>query len=419
MRITDKINFRQPKYMLPAIVYIPLIATGYFVFDMFNTEVAETQDKNLQTTEFLNPNLPGAQIKNGDGIGGKYENMAKSYGRIADYSAVDNIERDNEEEKEAYESKYTEEDLAELVRQAEEKDDTAEVADAKAREAEALEALNKALAEARLRGQSAVAPVAQDTTQAEQPKEQIEVKGQIAEDSKAVKALDEEDKAQEVVKKVKVTSDYFNTLTQNEHEPKLIKAIIDEDVKATDGSRVRLRLLDDIEIGETVVKKGSYLYATMSGFGSQRVKGSINSILVDDELIKVSLSLYDTDGLEGLYVPGSQFRETTKDVADDEATVIMVDSNIQREELLISEKAFAYKMKYEALKRQGKRSDLTSCQVGKKLAAEEVSQNTGDSSRQILRYIHLTELVAELLELADEKKLPFNTAVEVSYLRSE
>lgn len=118
-----------------------------------------------------------------------------------------------------------------------------------------------------------------------------------------------------MVEKVKVTSDYFNTLTQNEHEPKLIKAIIDEDVKATDGSRVRLRLLDDIEIGETVVKKGSYLYATMSGFGSQRVKGSINSILVDDELIKVSLSLYDTDGLEGLYVPGSQFRETTKDVA--------------------------------------------------------------------------------------------------------
>ena len=298
--------------MLPAIVYIPLIATGYFVFDMFNTEVAETQDKNLQTTEFLNPNLPSAKTRKGDGIGGKYENMAKSYGRIADYSAVDNIERDNEEEKETYESKYTEEDLAELVSQAEEKDDAAEVADAKAREAEALEALNKALAEARLRGQAAVAPMVQDTTQAEPPKEPIEVKGQIAEDSKA---LDEEDKAQEVVKKVKVTSDYFNTLTQNEHEPKLIKAIIDEDVKATDGSRVRLRLLDDIEIGETMVKKGSYLYATMSGFGSQRVKGSINSILVDDELIKVSLSLYDTDGLEGLYVPGSQFRETTKDVA--------------------------------------------------------------------------------------------------------
>ena len=315
MRITDKINFRQPKYMLPAIVYIPLLATGYFVFDMFNTEIEEAQDKNLQTTEFLNPTLPEAQIRNGDGIGGKYENMAKSYGRIADYTAVDNIERDNEEEKEDYESRYTEEDLAELARQAEEQDDAAEMADAKAREKEALEALNKALAEARLRGQAAVEPVTADTAQAEQPKEQIEAKGMIAEDSKAVKALDEEDKPQEVVKKLKVTSDYFNTIAQNEHEPKLIKAIIDEDIKATDGSRVRLRLLDDIEIGETVVRKGAYLYAILSGFGSQRVKGSISSILVDDELVKVSLSLYDTDGLEGLYVPGSQFRETTKDVA--------------------------------------------------------------------------------------------------------
>ena len=105
-----------------------------------------------------------------------------------------------------------------------------------------------------------------------------------------------------------------------------------------------------------------------------------------------------------------------KDLTDDEATVIMVDSNIQREELLISEKAFAYKMKYEALKRQGKRSDLTSCQVGKKLAAEEVSQNTGDSSRQILRYIHLTELIAKLLELADEKTFNFVIAMLQSQL---
>ena len=108
-----------------------------------------------------------------------------------------------------------------------------------------------------------------------------------------------------------------------------------------------------------------------------------------------------------------------KDLTDDESTVIMVDSNIQREELLISEKAFAYKMKYEALKRQGKRTDLTSCQLGKKLAAEEVSQNTVDSTRQILRYIHLAELIPEMLGLADEKKIPFNTAVELSYLKEE
>ena len=313
MKITEKINFKQPKYMLPAIVYIPLLATGYFVCDMFATEVADIPDKNLQTTEFLNPELPGAQIKD-DGIGGKYENMAKAYGRIADYSAVDNIERDTEEEKEEYESQYSEDDIAQLIEQSQTAaDDEQEMADAQAREAKALEELQKALAEARLKGQAAVAPLPADSTVTEAAPAKAE--GKIEIDSKAVKALDDDEKATEVVKKVKVTSDYFNTLTQNEHEPKLIKAIIDENIKAVDGSRVRLRLLDDIEIGETTVHKGAYLYATMSGFASQRVKGSITSILVDDELLKVSLSLYDTDGLEGLYVPSSQFRESTKDVA--------------------------------------------------------------------------------------------------------
>ncbi len=112
-----------------------------------------------------------------------------------------------------------------------------------------------------------------------------------------------------------VTSDYFNTIAHNEHEPNLIKAIIDENVKAVEGSRVRLRLLDDVEINETIVKSGSYLYAIMSGFSLQRVKGTIGNVLVNDEIIKVSLALYDTDGLEGLYVPSSSFRETAKDVA--------------------------------------------------------------------------------------------------------
>lgn len=114
---------------------------------------------------------------------------------------------------------------------------------------------------------------------------------------------------------MKTTSDYFNTLSKNVREPKLIQAIIDENIKAVDGSRVRLRLLDDVEIGECVVARGTYLYATVSGFSSGRVKGNISSILVNDELVKVSLSLYDTDGMEGLYVPNSQFRETSKDVA--------------------------------------------------------------------------------------------------------
>jgi conjugative transposon TraM protein len=78
---------------------------------------------------------------------------------------------------------------------------------------------------------------------------------------------------------------------------------------------VRLRLLDDIDINGTRMAKGSYLYATMSGFGQQRVKGKVQSVLVGDEILKIGLSIYDvTDGLEGLYVPASQFRETAKDI---------------------------------------------------------------------------------------------------------
>ena len=107
-----------------------------------------------------------------------------------------------------------------------------------------------------------------------------------------------------------------------------------------------------------------------------------------------------------------------RDLDDDAAVLVMVDSNIQREELLPSERAFAYKMKLEALKHQGARSDLTSRQVvGKLEMADVVGQNAGESGRQVQRYIRLTELISELLDMVDERKLAFNPAVEVSYLK--
>ena len=109
-----------------------------------------------------------------------------------------------------------------------------------------------------------------------------------------------------------------------------------------------------------------------------------------------------------------------RDLDDDAAVLVMVDSNIQREELLPSERAFAYKMKLEALKHQGARSDLTSRQVvGKLEMADVVGQNAGESGRQVQRYIRLTELISELLDMVDERKLAFNPAVEVSYLRRD
>ena len=112
-----------------------------------------------------------------------------------------------------------------------------------------------------------------------------------------------------------------------------------------------------------------------------------------------------------------------RDLDDDTATIIMIDSNLQREELLPSERAFAYKMKLEAMKHQGARSDLTSAQVGRKLNGKEsreiLAEQVGQSRNQISRFIRLTELIPPLLDMVDEKKIALNPAYELSFLKPE
>ena len=108
-----------------------------------------------------------------------------------------------------------------------------------------------------------------------------------------------------------------------------------------------------------------------------------------------------------------------KEMTDDESTIAMVNANIQREELLPSERAFAYKMKMEAMKRQGNRRDLTSDQNGPKLAANYIGQESGVSGSQVKRFIRLTELIPELLDMVDEKRLGFTIAVDISYISQE
>ena len=341
--IKNKINWKQPKYMLPAILYPLILGTGYLMFDMFDTELAEAPSQ-LQTTEYLNPELPQAQLRNEE-IGGKYENMAKAYGHIQDYSAVENIDRDNQKEMEEYDSRYTDDDLAFLDEEAAARlqqmqdaldqsrerglelmndsvmnplSDEERIARGEQRQQEALEELNRALAEARLQGRKGLEDVPIDgTTTNNNHEDQLSVGGtkDVQINENAVNQPAEDAAIEQMVKAVRPSSSYFNTLAENEPEPRLIKAIIDENIKAVDGSRVRLRLLDDVEISGVILEKGSYVYCTMSGFGQQRVKGNVKSLMVDDEIIKVSLTLYDTDGMEGLYVPQSSFRETTKDVA--------------------------------------------------------------------------------------------------------
>lgn len=351
--MNKKIDWRKPKYKYPAILYPGLLLIGYLMIDLFGTEIEDKEDTGLTTTEYLNAELPSANLR--DDIGGKRENVEKVYGNISDRSAMQSIETDIDslKKKEDFSSRYSDEEYEKisqdsLQREREEKlkaardrlnqsarrgqdlssdeflqdltpEERAKMAEL--RKQDMMNEFDRDLNMLRQRGGAAGQALADAAAAASQAKkdsikDEGEKKVGDVEDNgnKPVRALDEDAQDNAVVKKIKETTDYFNTLSVNENESHMIKAIIDEEVKAVDGTRVRLRLLDEIQINDVVMKKGSYLYCTMSGFGSQRVKGKIESILVGDELYKVSLSIFDTDGLEGLYVPQSQFRETAKDV---------------------------------------------------------------------------------------------------------
>lgn len=349
-----KINFKQPKYMIPIIIYFPLLFVGYMVIDMFNIDTSTPSDTRLKTTNYLSSELPEAYTDSV--LGSKMENTEKEFGKITDLSGVQNVadDRDSLLKKESYDSKYSE-DEARKVRQqqaAEAKkleamqdrvrqnrksmtddDYVAPVSDSDIAKVQRMRRQNQwSEIERNLSGNDNDTYIADSDSQSgrrnssgsngeESSSENIDNRpssngtSNRSTDGNTSSSEVKEQQPEKVVKKTKETSEYFNTIGANSGQSKLISAIIDEDVKAVDGSRVRLRLLDDIQIGDKTVGKGTYIYAIMSGFGKQRVNGKIESIFYNEDIMKVDLSIYDTDGLPGLYVPLSTFRETTKDIA--------------------------------------------------------------------------------------------------------
>ena len=327
-----KIDYKQPKYVLPMILYPLILGTGYFTIGMFTTEV-KSVDKNLMATNYLNSELPEAKID--DELGSKRENMVNAFGDAKDYTAVENAERDSVKGKEEYQTRYNNGEAAAIVRHDAElenlrqfqrrkqeiaarnmgKDDfVVPLSEEDRRNARRLrgregrEESEELLAQARAQGRS----VTGSSPYEDDDEENTHKKGHSKETASS--SENSEEKAETVVKVMKTESEYFNTVSQNAPGSSLITAIIDENIKAVDGSRVRLRLLDDVEIGGLFVPKGTYLYATMSSFSKQRVKGKVASVFVGDEIKTINLSIYDTDGMEGLYVPSSTFRETAKDI---------------------------------------------------------------------------------------------------------
>lgn len=349
-----KINFKQPKYMIPIIIYFPLLFVGYMVIDMFNIDTSTPSDTRLKTTNYLSSELPEAYTDSV--LGSKMENTEKEFGKITDLSGVQNVadDRDSLLKKESYDSKYSEDEARKVRQQQAEEakkleamqdrvrqnrksmtddDYVAPVSDSDIAKVQRMRRQNQwSEIERNLSGNDNDTYIADSDSQSgrrnssgsngeESSSENIDNRSSSngtssrSTDGNTSSSEVKEQQPEKVVKKTKETSEYFNTIGANSGQSKLISAIIDEDVKAVDGSRVRLRLLDDIQIGDKTVGKGTYIYAIMSGFGKQRVNGKIESIFYNEDIIKVDLSIYDTDGLPGLYVPLSTFRETTKDIA--------------------------------------------------------------------------------------------------------
>ena len=342
-----KINFKQPKYIFPLVVFIPLCALVYFVMQTFG---GSEDAQQTVATDRINTELPNAQAEE---AGDKMYEMSRRFGDEDAFTAIGAI---GEEQKKAekLEHGYSEDELNKL--------DAAEAE--RIRQQQEMEELERSLAESRRHinsfaygdnassgnrsgnGSRTATSTTTDgyTSQDEFAKDLEEIQRRSYERQKAIESglgigrFDADERAEKqrrdsiakvrqaekernrpklVIKSGDTNAEKFHTVTSPDDvaEAKLIRAMIDQTTKAKEGTRLRFKLLDDITVSNTKLKKGTYLYGTVTGFGQQRVKATITSILVGDKFINVKLSVFDNDGMEGFYVPESSFREFVKDAS--------------------------------------------------------------------------------------------------------
>lgn len=342
-----KINFKQPKYIFPLVVFIPLCALVYFVMQTFG---GGEDARQTVATDRINTQLPQA---NAEESGDKMYEMSRRFGDEDAFTAVGAI---GEEQKKAEELEhgYSEDELNKL--------DAAEAE--RIRQQQEMEELERSLAESRRHinsfaygdnassgnrsgnGSRTGTSTATEgyTSQDDFARDLEEIQRRSYERQKAIESglgigrFDRDERAEKqrrdsiakvrqsekernrpklVIKSGDTNAEKFHTVTSPDDvaEAKLIRAMIDQTTKAKEGTRLRFKLLDDITVSNTKLKKGTYLYGTVTGFGQQRVKATITSILVGDKFINVKLSVFDNDGMEGFYVPESSFREFVKDAS--------------------------------------------------------------------------------------------------------
>ena len=343
----SKINFKQPKYIFPLVVFIPLCALVYFVMQTFG---GSEDAQQTVATDRINTELPQA---NAEEAGDKMYEMLLRFGDEDAFTAIGAI-GEEQKENEELEHGYSEDELNKL--------DAAEAE--RLRQQREMEELERSLAESRRHinsfaygdnpssgnrsgnGSRTGTSTATEgyTSQDDFARDLEEIQRRSFERQKAIESglgigrFDRDEQAEKlrkdsiakvrqaekernrpklVIKSGDTNAEKFHTVTSPDDvaEAKLIRAMIDQTTKAKEGTRLRFKLLDDITVSNTKLKKGTYLYGTVTGFGQQRVKATITSILVGDKFINVKLSVFDNDGMEGFYVPESSFREFVKDAS--------------------------------------------------------------------------------------------------------
>ena len=336
-----KIDLRQGKYWFPLVLFVPLVAIAYFSCEMFKG----TPEQTGMVTDSINTMMPEPA---GDGLRGKFAAMEDNLLRGEGYTAIsalgeegtgdsddENVYSENEMDridKEKAQKKREEEEMNALQQQLRESrmhinqyDDryTSHSSGSNGSQQREMEQFEQEMRQIQERSRKMARDITGDdagygsngNAQNQQyPNAGAQITGyDIYGNPIYASQQQKKDSVAVVTKAEDSNGDSFNTITDEEKlDDPLIKAMIDKTTKAHEGTRLRFKLLDDVIVKGTKLKKGTYLYGTVTGFGQQRVMADITSILVKDKFLKIHLTVYDLDGMQGFYVPESAFRDMMK-----------------------------------------------------------------------------------------------------------
>ena len=327
-----KIDFRQGKYWFPLVLFVPLVAIAYFSCEMFKG----TGTQEGMVTDSINTMMPEPA---GDGLHNKFAAMEDNILRGDGYTAVnaldeeetgesddENVYSENEMDRidqEKAAKKRQEEEMAALQQQLRESrmhinqyDDRYNGSGSYGSQQREMEQFEQEMRQIQERSRKMARDITDEGSE-ERPSTNVTPNGQITGyDIYGNPIYAQQQKKDTVAVVTKAETDNagsFNTIEDAEKlDDPLIKAMIDQTTKAHEGTRLRFKLLDDVIVKGVKLKKGTYLYGTVTGFGQQRVMADITSILVKDKFLKIHLSVYDLDGMQGFYVPESAFRDMMK-----------------------------------------------------------------------------------------------------------